>query len=115
MGKLKQHKPRLSIIRPYRIQAPQGRKEYDQHRNQQEWRKWYKTARWRSVRWAVLVRDKFTCQMCGLLEGNTSQLVADHKARHGGDPARFWDEAGIQCLCKPCHDGAKQKQDNAAR
>ncbi len=57
---------------------------------------------------SVLTRDAFTCQMCGRVEGNTSQLVADHKQAHRGDASLFWDERNIQCLCKSCHDGAKQ-------
>lgn len=115
MAKLKTLTPRLTTIRPYRITQPQGRKEYDQHRNQQEWRRWYKTDRWRKLRWSILVRDLFTCQMCGRVEGNTSKLVADHKIKHGGDPIRFWDETGLQCLCATCHSGTKQRQDNRSR
>ena len=88
---------------------PQDEKQADRFRNGQAWRKWYNTTRWRKLRWAVLVRDAFTCRMCGRLEGRTSQLVADHKMPHRGDERLFWDEAGLQTLCKPCHDGAKQR------
>lgn len=38
-------------------------------------------------------------------------LVADHIRPHRGDPALFWWADGIQCLCKPCHDGAKQREE----
>jgi 5-methylcytosine-specific restriction endonuclease McrA len=72
-----------------------------------EWRAWYKTARWQKLRWSVLVRDCFTCQLCGRLEGNTAQLVCDHIEPHRGDEARFWN-GPFQTLCKPCHDGDKQ-------
>ncbi len=74
------------------------------------WRRWYKTARWRKLRWKILLRDRFTCQMtgCGRVEHDTSRLVADHRVRHGGDASLFWDEANLQTLCKSCHDGTKQ-------
>jgi hypothetical protein len=25
----------------------------------------------------------------------------------------FWDEQNLQCLCKPCHDRLKQKEERA--
>lgn len=73
------------------------------------WRAWYKTARWQRLRWSVLVRDLFTCRMCKRLEPETSQLVADHIDRHNGDEAKFWNPDNLQCLCKACHDSAKQR------
>jgi len=91
-------------------------------------RAWYKTANWHRMRWKVLVRDDFTCRMCGwehslasvarmlkgigkpeMIKGRAPELVADHIDPHRGDEAKFWDEANLQCLCKPCHDGAKQR------
>jgi len=82
----------------------------------QPWRAWYKTARWQRLRWQCLVRDLFTCRMCGWLGGNdTSQLVADHVRPHRGRAADFWDLGNLQCLCKACHDGAKQRVERAGR
>jgi 5-methylcytosine-specific restriction endonuclease McrA len=79
------------------------------------WRAWYKTARWQRLRWDVLVRDLFTCAMCGVVKGSdTSLLVADHKVPHRGDPDLFWDAGNLQCLCKRCHDGAKQRAEAGA-
>lgn len=75
------------------------------------WRAWYGTARWRKLRWSILVRDLFTCRRCGLLEGNTSQLVADHVRPHRGDQRLFWDEANLQAMCKACHDRTKQVEE----
>lgn len=79
-------------------------------RDTQGWRKWYKTARWRKLRAAVLLRDVYTCGMCGRLQGDTSQLVADHRRPHRGDERLFWDEGNLWTLCKsPCHDKHKQR------
>jgi 5-methylcytosine-specific restriction endonuclease McrA len=82
---------------------------------QQEWRRWYKTADWQRLRWQVLKDAMFTCQMagCGRIYGDTSQLVADHKIQHHGKKAAFWDKANLQCLCKPCHDKLKQREEKA--
>ncbi|ABA78223.1 AAA family ATPase [Rhodobacter sphaeroides] len=77
------------------------------------WRAWYNTARWRALRWEILTEAAFTCRMCGRVEGNTSQLVADHKVPHRGDEALFWDRANLQCLCKSCHDSVKQSEERA--
>ncbi|WP_311270504.1 HNH endonuclease signature motif containing protein [Sphingobium sp. WCS2017Hpa-17] len=80
------------------------------------WRRWYSTERWRKLRIAIFERDGFTCQWpgCGRVEGNTSRLVADHKIKHRGDIRLFWDENNLQTLCKPCHDGAKQRAEQGA-
>jgi 5-methylcytosine-specific restriction enzyme A len=76
----------------------------------------YKTARWQKLRWQVLVRDLFTCQCgCGRTLSDTSKLVADHKTAHRGDERLFWDINNLQCLTKPCHDSAKQKQEAEER
>jgi 5-methylcytosine-specific restriction protein A len=77
------------------------------------WKAWYKTARWRALRLRIFVRDLFTCSTCGRVEGNTALLVCDHKIPHRGNVHLFWDEANLQTLCKACHDGIKQRQEQA--
>jgi 5-methylcytosine-specific restriction protein A len=71
----------------------------------------YRTKAWQRLRFAILTRDLFTCQMCGKAEGNTSQLVADHKTPHKGNLNLFWDEANIWTLCAPCHNSTKQSEE----
>lgn len=112
MVKLTTLKPRLSSLRS-KLSAPSGRQAYDADRDRQDWRRWYKTARWQALRWEVLRRDLFTCQWpgCGRVEADTSQLVADHRRAHRGDEKLFWDRANLQTLCKPCHDSRKQRQE----
>jgi 5-methylcytosine-specific restriction protein A len=79
------------------------------------WKRWYNTSRWRALRLKIFLRDLFTCQMagCSRLEGDTSKLVCDHVKPHRGNEALFWDEANLQTLCKPCHDKAKQREEQA--
>lgn len=83
------------------------------HSKQAEpWRKWYGSQRWKDLRWSVLLRDRFTCQRCKVMLGHkTSELVADHRLAHHGDAELFWDAGNLQCICKPCHDSAKQAED----
>jgi 5-methylcytosine-specific restriction protein A len=73
------------------------------------WRRWYSTARWRALRAEVLIDAAFVCAMCRRVEGDSAQLVCDHIVPHRGDAGLFWDRANLQCLCKPCHDSAKQR------
>ena len=113
MAKLSGLRPRLGALRSRIASVPHDRQSYDRRRDEQFWRKWYKTSRWQKLRMSVLVRDLFTCQWpdCGRIKADTSQLVADHRRPHRGDEALFWNEGNLWCLCKPCHDSAKQREE----
>ena len=108
--------PRLTGLKhQLPILSPSSR--IDQHadyetkrRDEQPWRKWYKLARWRKLRWAQLVADMFTCRMCGRLEGDASKLHCDHVDRHGGDWDKFW-RGPFQTLCESCHNSVKQARE----
>lgn len=92
----------------------------------------YGTVAWQRLRWAILVRDDFTCCLCGfqhdlarlcremkaigredLIKGKAPNLVADHRLAHRGDMALFWDEGNLQCLCRRCHDTVKQREERS--
>lgn len=105
MGRLRAMAPRLATVSPL-VCSPVD----DEGHGSEAWRKWYKLARWKRLRWSVLVRDLFTCQWpdCGKVEPNSARLVADHKTPHRGDARLFWDPLNLWTLCKPCHDSAKQ-------
>lgn len=114
MAKLKTLGCRLSTLKPGLGSLPPVQRSENAQRNvYSPWRKWYNTARWKALRLSIFTRDMFTCQWpgCGRLEGNTSQLVADHRKPHRGDEALFWDEKNLWTLCKPCHDSRKQQQE----
>ncbi len=115
MARLRTAAPRVGRLQPRVARLAETEADRSRLRDAAEgWRAWYKTARWQRLRWSVLVRDLFTCAMCGRIEGNTSQLVCDHVEPHRGDEERFW--AGpFQTLCKPCHDGAKQRSERSGR
>ena len=114
MGRLSTIKPRIGALAPRLGPVPGDERSWDRHREQsQPWRKWYHSAEWKDLRMRVLQRDLFTCQMCGRIEGNTSKLIGDHKKPHHGDRALFFDEGNVWCVCKPCHDGEKQRMERA--
>lgn len=92
----------------------QQRREYDQRRDRQEWRGWYKTAAWQAKREAQLAAEPL-CAIC-LKHGRiTAATVADHPIPHRGDYELFWHQP-LQSLCDQqpwrCHSSTKQREEN---
>jgi len=117
VAKLTNLKPRV-LPTPNRIAYLQGAADSGEHglQGKRADKKRYNTAAWRRLRWFILVRDRFTCRMCGRLEPDTSKLVADHRQPHRGNDKLFWDPNNLQTLCKsPCHDKHKQAQEVSGR
>ncbi len=89
-------------------QVAQRKKDYDKQRDQSPWRKWYRSARWYSIRdyhkakhpWCV------ECQKGGQLVEWT-QL--DHIVPHRGDYELFWAASNRQGLCD-LHHGQKTRR-----
>jgi 5-methylcytosine-specific restriction enzyme A len=81
------------------------------------WRAWYRTPRWKALRWEVLTEALFKCQ-CEECKGQKTwprATIADHRTRHGGDPVKFWDKANVQALAKRCHDRKTAREVNERR
>lgn len=116
MAKLKTFSPRLRQAKPRVGRVTGDRVGYDRERAKLAGRRWYKTARWQRLRAATLLRDLYTCGMCGRgPQSDTSQLVADHRVPHRGDETLFFDASNLWTLCKsPCHDRVKQREERAA-
>ncbi|ANN59647.1 HNH endonuclease [Mesorhizobium loti NZP2037] len=112
MAKLSNLKPALASMPPrLNVAGPADERERSAFRSRTEAaRPWYNSARWRKLRMSVLIRDRFTCQKCNLLEIDTSKLVCDHITPHRNDEAKFWS-GPFQCLCRNCHSGAKQREE----
>ena len=85
---------------------------YDrQRRETQPARRWYGLAAWQRRRAAQLAGEPL-CRVCDALGAVTLATVADHVIPHRGD----WDlfiGGELQSLCKPCHDGAKAREEAA--
>lgn len=65
-------------------------------------------SRWDKARLAYLASHPL-CVMCSVQRRLTPATVVDHIIPHKGDLRLFWDTDNWQPLCKPCHDGAKQR------
>lgn len=115
MGRLKSLPSRLSAMPP-RIER---RTDSEGHDNTEAARSWYHLARWKhpktGLRIRTFIRDRFTCQWPGCRKVlPPTQLRADHKTPHRGDPALFWADGNVWTLCQPHHDGAKQAEERQA-
>ena len=63
---------------------------------------------WRRKRASILIRDNYTCRVCGL---TTKDLEVDHivNVAQGGTD----DDDNLQAICIPCHK-AKTARESAA-
>jgi 5-methylcytosine-specific restriction endonuclease McrA len=112
VARLKAIPPRLQTTKPRLVRADASGHD----KTAEPFRPLYSTARWERLRWHVLTRDLFTCQMCRQIEADTSKLVCDHVIPHRHrDEALFWDERNLQTLCASCHSSAKQREEKARR
>lgn len=75
-----------------------------------EYRRLYKTARWRRLRAAQLARRPL-CEPCERARPQriTPATVVHHKRRHGGDERLFFASENLESACAPCHDGPLQR------
>ncbi|CAP00380.1 hypothetical protein; putative nuclease [Acinetobacter baumannii SDF] len=60
---------------------------------------------WRRLKAKIHLRDKYTCQCCGVV---TMELELDHivNIAQGGND----DESNLQSLCVPCHKAKTQAE-----
>lgn len=85
------------------------------------WRAWYDTAEWKRLRDEVFLDALFTCAICGTAKADPANrkgmpgLICDHKVPHRGERALFFMRSNLQCLCKPCHDRIKQREERRER
>lgn len=73
----------------------------------------YGTARWQRLRAHQLAHEPL-CRACRAEGRVTPATVCDHVTPHRGDVALFW-RGPFQSLCKPHHDGAKQREEQQGR
>jgi 5-methylcytosine-specific restriction enzyme A len=84
----------------------------DRSKNAKEYRKLYRTKRWRELRLRVFIRDNYKCQKTGAIlyqqHPKPFSPVADHIKPHKGNLERFYNIDNIQTVSKQYHDSAKQ-------
>jgi len=66
--------------------------------------------KWQQARAGYLLKHPL-CVYCERQGRVTAATVVDHRVPHRGDMKLFWDSANWQPLCKPCHDGQKQREE----
>lgn len=118
MARLRTIRPVVSMI-PRRVATPSREeleRDYDRARREDsEYRKWYKTARWQRLRRQVLERDGYICCQTGvLLTGKApapDSPVVDHIVPHRGNADLFWNIDNLQAVSKSWHDSVKQSQE----
>lgn len=66
---------------------------------------------WRLLREKILLRDRYTCQHCGLVSMQKGVMECDHivNVAQGGTD----DPNNLQILCKDCHKLKSQKEATA--
>ena len=61
----------------------------------------YASRAWRATRQAVLIRDEYVCQMCGVAMYGDDATV-DHKVARASGGAEF-DMSNLQAACRRCN------------
>lgn len=100
MGRLSSIKPKLQTLRPKLAQSARV------HPARQTAHP-FSTRRGRKVRDAVLLRDLFTCQMCGCIvrAGRTDgrSAVVDHVRPWTMRRDLWFEPSNLRTVCKDCH------------
>ncbi len=73
-----------------------------------EYRRLYKSARWRMLRIHQLAAHPL-CQRCSTDDHPVPATVVHHTVEHKGDLALFFDPENVESVCSPCHDGPIQQ------
>lgn len=75
-----------------------------------EYRRIYKTARWRRLREGQLSSQPL-CEWCLERDEVTPATEVHHKVPHKGDATLFWSGPFVS-TCKPCHSSRGQLEDH---
>jgi len=99
MGRLTALKPRFKEVQGRQLgtaTSPDGERGWGSGRGGRPWRR---------KRQLILIRDKYTCQVCQLV---TLDLEVDHivNIAQGGTD----DDANLQALCVPCHQAKTARE-----
>lgn len=73
----------------------------------------YQSEQWQHARLAVLLRDGWQCQCCGVILGSGRKspqaAVVDHLQPLETRPDLALDPDNLRAVCKQCHDGPYQR------
>lgn len=71
-------------------------------------------SRWQRERAEFLLRNPI-CAKHAERDIVVAATVVDHREPHKGDESLFWRRSNWQALCKPCHDGEKQREERGTQ
>ncbi len=69
--------------------------------------------KWQRLRLDFLKKNPL-CVYCQREGRVTEAKVVDHIIPHRGDQKLFWNQNNWQALCKSCHSGTKQREENGS-
>lgn len=72
------------------------------------WQHLYSSSRWKLLRQHQMAFEPL-CRFCLEQQIVEAATVVDHIKPHKGDETLFFAADNLQSLCKPCHDGTKQR------
>ena len=88
--------------RVVRGRCTQHRTDQERYRLNIDVRRWYRTARWRTLR-AQLFDANPLCVECEKAGVTRIWTDLDHVVPHRGNPDLFWNPKNLQGLCAPHH------------
>ena len=80
------------------------RKAYDEKRQDDKYKKFYKSSRWKFLRSHVLKRDNYVCQECIKENKLTVCSTVHHIVSIKEDFSKALDEDNLITLCHECHN-----------
>lgn len=80
------------------------RKSYDEKRQDDKYKKFYKSSRWKFLRSHVLKRDNYVCQECIKENKLTVCNTVHHIVSIKEDFSKALDEDNLITLCHECHN-----------
>lgn len=88
----------------FKKQVKRWRKDYDDRRKDDKYRKFYKSNQWSIVRDYVLKRDNYLCRECDKEGKITICSTVHHIIEIKEDFSKALDENNLVTLCHECHN-----------
>lgn len=64
----------------------------------------YQSQAWRKLSTRIRVRDLYTCQVCGKVQGVNESYVVDHIVKRRLDETKAMNSSNLWLICRRCHN-----------
>lgn len=88
----------------FKKQVKRWRKDYDDRRKDDKYKKFYKSTEWKRLRDYVLKRDNYICQECIKEDKITTCNTVHHIVEVREDFSKALNEDNLVTLCHECHN-----------